>query len=88
MKVYLISNIEEYGKFISYCIEHDINVWRLYWDEKEKGDRCYQIDWSNKRCFYSSRKYWEDNGYGIIIPQFVLDKYGNKYQISENKKST
>lgn len=46
--VYLILDIEEYGKFISYCIEHDISVWRTYWDEREKGNRCYQIDWGKK----------------------------------------
>lgn len=83
MKVYLIKNIEEYGKFISYCIDHDINVWRLYWNEKEKGNMCYRIDWGNGRCFYSSKKYWEDNGYEIVVPNFFLDKYGNKYKLGE-----
>lgn len=77
MKVFLISTIEEYGKFVSYCINHDINVWRLYWDEREKGDRCYAIHWGNGRCFYSSRKYWETEGYDIIVPRFELDGWGN-----------
>ena len=80
-KAYLIKNIEEYGKLISYCINHDVTVWRTYWDEKEKGDRCYVIDCSNKRCFYSSKKYWEAEGYEIIVPNFVLDEYGNNYKI-------
>lgn len=35
-RVYYIANIEEYGKFISYCIENDVNVFRTYWDEREK----------------------------------------------------
>lgn len=83
MKVYLIKNIEEYGKFIAYCIDHDINVWRLYWDEKEKGNICYRIDWGNGRCFSSSKKYWEDNGYEIVEPNFILDEYGNKYKLGE-----
>lgn len=44
----LISNIEEYGKLMSFCIKNDINVWRTYWDEKAKGKRCYHIDWKEK----------------------------------------
>ena len=84
-KAFLISNIEEYGKLISYCINHDITVWRTYWDEKEKGDRCYVIDWGNGRCFYSSKKYWEDNGYEIVIPEFVLDEYGSNYKLVKSQ---
>ena len=76
-KAYLLINIEEYGKFIAYCIENDISVFRTYWDEREKGDRCYSIDWQQKRCYYSSRKYWESEGYEIIIPNLYADKYGN-----------
>ena len=79
-KAYLILNIEEYGKLIAFCIQHDISVWRTYWDEREKGDRCYVIDWGNGRCFYSKKEYWIKNEYEIIIPNFILDKYGN-YQI-------
>ena len=76
-KAYLLINIEEYGKFIAYCIENDISVFRTYWNEREKGDRCYSIDWQQKRCYYSSRKYWESEGYEIIIPNLYADKYGN-----------
>lgn len=76
-KAYLLISIEEYGKFIAYCIENDISVFRTYWDEREKGDRCYSIDWQQKRCYYSSRKYWESEGYEIIIPNLYVDKYGN-----------
>lgn len=35
-KAYLLMSIEEYGKFIAYCIENDITVFRTYWDEREK----------------------------------------------------
>lgn len=76
-KAYLLINIEEYGKFIAYCIENDISVFRTYWDEREKGDRCYSIDWQQKRCYYCSRKHWESEGYEIIIPNLYADKYGN-----------
>lgn len=77
---YLISNIEEYGKLLSFLINNDVNVYRLYWDEREKGDRCYRIDWQKKRCCYSSRRYYENEGYEIVTPTFLLDKYG-KYKI-------
>lgn len=80
-KAYLILNIEEYGKLMAFCIENDITVWRTYWDEREKGDRCYEINWQEKRCYYSSRRYYEEKGYEITIPDFVLDKFGEYYQI-------
>ena len=76
-RVYLISNIEEYGKLISFCINNDIQVWRTYWDERKKGDRCYHIDWKEKRCYYSSQRYYRDNNYKIVMPTFALDPYGN-----------
>lgn len=83
-KAYLITNIEEYGKFISFCINKDILVWRTYWDEQEKGDRCYAIDWKEKRCYYSSRLYYENNGYEIIVPTFTLNTYGDNYELCLN----
>ena len=83
-KAYLLMSIEEYGKFIAYCIENDITVFRTYWDEREKGDRCYSIDWQQKRCYYSSRKYWESEGCEIIIPNLYADKYGN-YKMDNNR---
>lgn len=76
-KVYLISNIEEYGKFISFCIENDICVFRTYWDEREKGKRCYSISWPDKRCYYSDRSYYENVGFSVLTPHFVLDEFGN-----------
>ncbi len=87
-KAYLITNIEEYGKFVSFCIENDVNVWRTYWDEREKGDRCYNIDWQEKRCYYSSRRYYEENGYEVITPTFHLDKYGNYKMLNKKEGET
>lgn len=75
-QAYLINSIEEYGKLISMCIEFDISVWRTFWDERECGTRCYHIDWQEKRCYYSSRQFYEDNGYDIVIPVFDVDKWG------------
>ncbi len=77
---YLISNIEEYGKFLSFLINNDVNVYRLYWDERAKGDRCYQIDWKEKNCYYDKREYYEDNGYEIIdnVRECYIDGCWNK----------
>lgn len=83
-KAFLITNIEEYGKLISFCIKNDICVFRTYWDEREKGDRCYNIDWKEKRCYYSSERYYENNGYEIVSPTFQLDEYGN-YKVIRNE---
>ena len=73
---YILKDITEYGKFVAYCINHDICVFRTYWDEREK-DRCFQIDWENKKCFYSSRRYYESYGYEFVEPNFYVDEYGN-----------
>lgn len=82
-KVYLIKDITEYGKLMAYCIENDITVWRTYWDEREKGKRCYHVDWKEKRCWYSDRKYWEETApafghgeYKVVVPRFGVDQYG------------
>lgn len=83
-KAYLITSVGEYGKFISFCIENDISVWRTYWDEREKGDRCYNIDWKEKRCYYSSRRYYENNGYEIVSPTFQLNEYGKYKTITQS----
>lgn len=83
---YLITDIEEYGKFISFCINNDVCVFRTYWDEKEKGDRCYRIDWREKRCFYSPRRYFEINGFSVVTPVFVLDEYGHDYKMVKIKE--
>lgn len=72
-----ISNIEEYGKLIAFCIEKDICVFRTYWNEREKGKRYYYIDWEEKRCKYSSLFYYENRDYEIVNPVFQPDEYGN-----------
>nr|DAH63483.1 MAG TPA: hypothetical protein [Caudoviricetes sp.] len=82
-QAFLIVNIEEYGKLISFCINNDICVFRTYWDEREKGDRCYNIDWKEKRCYYSSRRYYENNGYEIVSPTFQLNEYGKYNAITQ-----
>ena len=74
--VYLIDSIEEYGKLMAYCINHDITVWRCYWDEREKGDRCFDVDFQSKRIWYSCSKYYRDIGATIIKPKFIVNKYG------------
>lgn len=83
-KAYLITNIKEYGKFISFCIENDIQVWRTYWNEREKGDRCYFINWIERRAYYSPRKYWENNKIEIVTPKFTLNQYGC-YEMGDKK---
>ena len=82
---YLISNIEEYGKFLSFLINNDFNVYRLYWDERAKGDRCYQIDWKEKRCYYDTREYYEDNGYKVILnTNGEISRYNDKQIITKS----
>jgi len=53
---------------------------------EKKGDRCYHIDWKNKRCYYSSRRYYESNGYEIATPTFQLDEYGT-YHIRKEQNN-
>ena len=76
---YRISSIEDYGKFMAFCIDKDINVWRTYWNEREKGDRCYNIDWKEKRCYYGSERYYIDNNYTVIDPTFSMNAFGDYY---------
>ena len=75
---YLISNIEEYGKFIAFCIDNDISVWRTYWNEREKY--CFNINWKEKRCYYSSKQYYLNEDYVLKTPNFEIDEYG-KYKL-------
>ena len=82
---YLITNVEDYGKLMAFCINNDVTVWRTYWNEKDKGDRCYNIDWKEKRCYYGPRCYYENEGYEIVIPNFTLDIYGD-FQIERKTK--
>ena len=75
-KVYLITNIEQYAMLIAYCVEHDISVFRTFWNEREKGNRCYYVNFKDKRCLYSSKEYWLKEGYEIVVPEFYFDEYG------------
>lgn len=74
---FVISNVEEYGKFVSFCINNDISLWRTYWDERVKGDIAYSIDWKDKKCFYGHKNFYKNNGYEIIVPTFEITEYGN-----------
>lgn len=75
-RAFLIESVEEYGKLIALCITKDICVYRTYWDEREKGSRCYNIDWKERRCYYSKLSYYENNGYEIVKPIFRPNAYG------------
>lgn len=75
--VYKIKNIEEYGKLMAYCIYNDINVWRTYWDERDKDKVCYKIDWEEKRCYYGGTDYYKDEGYTVVEPKFFLGGHCN-----------
>ena len=75
-RAFLITSVEEYGKLIAFCIRKDICVYRTYWDEREKGSRCYNIDWKEKCCYYSKLRYYENNGYEIVKPIFRPNAYG------------
>ena len=69
-RAFLITSVEEYGKLVAFCISKDISIYRTYWDEREKGSRCYNINWKEKRCYY------ENNGYEIVKPIFRPNAYG------------
>lgn len=73
---YLINSIEDFGKLITYCIYNDISVWRTYYDDRDKGNFCCEINWKDKRCYYSSLYFYKNEGYTIVIPKFEIDKFG------------
>lgn len=78
-EAYLIKDITEYGKFMAYCMEHDFKVWRVYWDEREKGNHCYTVEtdkWNDQRVWHSDISFYKSNGYKIVIPKFDFDKFG------------
>jgi hypothetical protein len=75
--VYLLKNIEEYGKFMAFCIDNDISVFRTYWQEIFKGEIAYHIDWKTKRCYYLAIKHMTpDDEYNVVRPIFTFNKYG------------
>lgn len=76
---YLIDNITDYGKLLSWCIEHDYCVFRCYWDEREKGKRCFHLSYSDKRLYYADISFYKSNGYKIVRPSFELSSYSKYY---------
>ena len=75
-KAYLINNIDDYGKLIAYCIYKDISVWRTYYDDRDKGKFCCNIDWKDKRCYYGTLNFYQREGYEIVVPKFEIDEFG------------
>ena len=73
--VYKFKNAEQFGLFLIWCVENDISIWRTYWSEREK-DRCYRIDWQDKRVYYGSEKYWLEKFYKVVETKFYFDEYG------------
>lgn len=76
-RAFLISNIEEYGFLVAYCVEHDISVFRSYWDDREKGNRCYFIDFYHKKLFYFRYSTYDSGSYEIACPVFDFNEFGN-----------
>lgn len=79
---YEIDNISDYGKLVSYCIEHDVSVFRSYYDNRVL--RFYHIDLSDKRLYYVTDKshlksLYPDDDQNVIVmkPDFKLDDYGH-----------
>lgn len=71
---YLIKNIKQFGFLIAYCIDKDISVFRTFY---RVGDNfCYNINFKEKRCYYSSVDYYESEGYEIFEPRFDFDEFG------------
>lgn len=77
-KLYKFPSYLYYALFLGWCIERDVNVWRSYWDEEEKDNRLYFIDWFavDKRLLYSGYDFWKWrydkwNGYDeiqVVVP--------------------
>ena len=75
-EAYLIKDIAEFGKFCAFCIDNDIRLWRVYWDEREAGKRAYHIIWRENHCEYCDIKWYQNHGIEIVEPKFYLDQYG------------
>ena len=71
---YILKDITEYGKFVAYCIDHDISVYRLYWNEQNKN-RCYVI-YPDMKLAGVANKDWCALAYSLKEPKFYLSKYG------------
>lgn len=76
---YRILSVEDFGKLMSFCIDKDVCVFRTYFNNACLSDRCYTIDWKEKRCYYGSEQYYLDHSYTVITPTFLTDVYGNYY---------
>ena len=83
-EAFIIDNITDFGNLMAFCIDQDITVWRTYFNEREKNNRCYSIDWKEKRCYYARKEYWLDKGYKVYKPTFYVDEWG-KIEIKNNK---
>lgn len=80
---YSISNIDDYSKFLAFCVQHDVCVSRLYWSAIDAGDRCFFIDWRERCCYYSPRAYFLIHDYCLVHPSFVLNSSGNYDLVSD-----
>ena len=76
-KAFKINNANDYGLLMAFCIEHDVSVFRTYFNVGE----VYNIDFNDKRCYHSKEKYYIDNGYTILVPDFYFDKYDKDHRI-------
>lgn len=68
---FLIDNVEDFGKLVSYCIEHDISVFRSYYIP----GHYYHIDFDLKRLFHSKKEFYQEEGYVLKKPKFIYTRY-------------
>ena len=59
---------------MAFCINKDISVWRAYYLIKEP--KCFHIDWREKHLEYGDAQFYKEDGYTVVRPKFVIDKYG------------
>lgn len=72
--VYYIDNIVDYGYFIAFCIDKDINVWRAYYETREP--KCFCIDWKERKLLYATADFYKECDYKVVRPKFVINEYG------------
>lgn len=80
---YLIDNITDFGKFLTFCIQNDFSVFRTFWDDREKGKRCFHLSYSDKLVYYSDISFYKSKGYKILRPSFELNSYSEYYVFSD-----
>lgn len=76
--LYKFPSYADYAAFLGWCVRKDVNVWRSYWDEYEKDNRLYFIDWFavDKHLTYANYDFWKYgydkwNGYDeiqVVVP--------------------